>query len=296
MIIDSHAHFWRSKMLPDSILKAYIEPLLVLDGIIDVSKDREDALPITEVFAHELVEAMDDAGVDKAVILPLDFGLVEEPGIGIEDYNQWVFESCEEYKDRLIPFVGVDPNRGDKARELIQRFIRDYDAKGIKVYPATGFRPNDERLVDFWKLLDDYGMVVVSHSGASWGPLDEECNHPIFYREVLERFPSLRVVIAHLGGKWKLETYELARTHDNIYADCSAVQRWLPSEPEITIERLEEAALHMHDRLVFGTDWPLFDLSYSYLNWVKFVKEENWASEDVKEKVLGGNMKKILDL
>jgi predicted TIM-barrel fold metal-dependent hydrolase len=59
---------------------------------------------------------------------------------------------------------------------------------------------------------------------------------------------------------------------------------------------LEEAALHMHDRLVFGTDWPLFDLSYSYLNWVKFVKEENWASEDVKEKVLGGNMKKILDL
>jgi predicted TIM-barrel fold metal-dependent hydrolase len=283
-------------MLPDSILKAYLEPLLVLDGIIDVSKDREDAWPITEVFAHELVEAMDDAGVDKAVILPLDFGLVEEPGIGIEDYNQWVFESCEEYKDRLIPFVGVDPNRGDKARELIQRFIRDYDAKGIKVYPATGFRPNDERLVDFWKLLGDYGMVVVSHSGASLGPLDEECNHPILYREVLERFPSLRVVIAHLGGKWKLETYELARTYDNIYADCSAVQGWLPSEPEITIERLEEAALHMHDRLVFGTDWPLFDLSYSYLNWVKFVKEENWASEDVKEKVLGGNMKKILDL
>lgn len=296
MIIDSHAHFWRSKMLPDSILRAYLEPLLVLDGIIDFSKDREDAWPITEVFAHELVEAMDGAGVDKAVILPLDFGLVEEPGIGIEDYNQWVFESCEEYKDRLIPFVGVDLNRGDKARELIQRFIRDYDAKGIKVYPATGFRPNDERLVDFWKLLDDYGMVVVSHSGASLGPLDEECNHPILYREVLERFPSLRVVIAHLGGKWKLETYELARTHDNIYADCSAVQGWLPSEPEITIERLEEAALHMHDRLVFGTDWPLFDLSYSYLNWVKFVKEENWASEDVKEKVLGGNMKKILDL
>ncbi|MDD1773749.1 MAG: amidohydrolase family protein [Methanomassiliicoccales archaeon] len=296
MIIDSHAHLWRRKMLPDSILKAYLEPLLVLDGIIDFSRDREDAWPITEVFAKGLVEAMDGAGVDKAVILPLDFGLVGEPEIGIEEYNQWVFESSEEYKDRLIPFVGVDPNRGKRAIELVQRFVKDYDAKGIKVYPATGFRPNEERLAAFWKLLDDYGMVVLSHSGASWGPLDEECNHPMFYKEVLERFPSLKVVIAHLGGKWRLETYELARTHDNIYADCSAVQGWLPSEPEVAIDRLKEAALHMRDRLVFGADWPLFDLSYSYLSWTDFVKGEDWASEEVKEKMLGGTMRKVLGL
>lgn len=296
MIIDSHAHFWRRKMLPGSILKAYLEPLLVLDGIIDFSKDREDAWPITEVFAHELVEAMDGAGVDKAVILPLDFGLVEEPEIGIEDYNRWVFESCKEYKDRLIPFVGVDPNRGEKARELVQRFARNYDAKGIKVYPATGFRPNAERLIDFWKLLDDLEMVVVSHSGASWGPLDEECNHPILFREVLNRYPDLRIVIAHLGGKWRSETYDLAKECPNLYADCSAVQGWLPSQPEVAKDRLAEAALQMPDRLVFGTDWPLFDLSYSHMNWVRFVMETDWASPSIKEKMLGETMRKILGL
>lgn len=281
-------------MLPDSILRTYLEPLLVLDGLFDLSEDKEDDWPVTEAFAEGLVEAMDGAGVDKAVILPLDFGLVEEPEIGIEEYNQWVFESCEEYRDRLIPFAGVDPIRGERAGQLIQRLVKDYDAKGIKIYPATGFRPDEERLRGFWKSLEDCGMVVLSHSGASWGPLDEGYNHPIFYRDVLERHPSLKIVIAHLGGKWRSETYELAKTCDNVYADCSAVQGWLPSEPEVAVERLKEAASQMRDRLVFGSDWPLFDLSYSYLSWLNFIRERNWASEEVKEKMLGETLRKIL--
>jgi predicted TIM-barrel fold metal-dependent hydrolase len=70
----------------------------------------------------------------------------------------------------------------------------------------------------------------------------------------------------------------------------------LPSEPEVAIDRLKEAALHMRDRLVFGADWPLFDLSYSYLSWTDFVKGEDWASEEVKEKMLGGTMRKVLGL
>jgi predicted TIM-barrel fold metal-dependent hydrolase len=294
MIIDGHAHLWQRKMLPDSILKAYLEPLLALDGLIDFSKDIEEIWPITEVFAPGLIEAMDTAGVDKTIILPLDFGLVEEPKTEIEDYNRFVFESCEEYAERLIPFVGVDPNRGKKATDLIQMFAKDYDAKGIKVYPATGFRPNEDRLIDFWDLLDDLGMLVVAHSGASWGPLDEECNHPIFFREVLNRFPDLKIIIAHLGGKWKEETYELAKECPNLYADCSAVQGWLPSQPEVARDRLVEAAAHMPDRLIFGTDWPLFDLSYSHMQWVRFVRETDWASESIKEKTLGETLRRIL--
>jgi predicted TIM-barrel fold metal-dependent hydrolase len=52
----------------------------------------------------------------------------------------------------------------------------------------------------------------------------------------------------------------------------------------------------MPDRLVFGTDWPLFDLSYSHMNWVRFVMETDWANPSIKEKMLGETMRKVLGL
>jgi len=40
-------------------------------------------------------------------------------------------------------------------------------------------------------------LVVLTHAGASWWPQDEDYNHPILFRKVLERLPELKLVIAH---------------------------------------------------------------------------------------------------
>lgn len=287
MIIDSHVHIWKRTMLPNSILRAYLEPLLELDGLIDMSVDREQDWPMSEVDAEMLISSMDVAGVDKSVILPLDFGRIEEPRVGIEMYNEWVFESCLTYEDRLIPFIGIDPMRGERALDIVEKMVKKFDAKGVKIYPGTGFRPDDDSVREFWQLIDGLNLVVVSHAGASWGPLDENFNHPIYFWNVLERFPSIKIIIAHLGGKWRFETYEMAKEFKNVYADCSALQGWLPSQSEVAISRLKEAASIMPDRLIFGSDWPLFDMSYPYSQWVRFVIEKGWASEEIKERVLG---------
>jgi len=296
LIIDAHAHIWKREMLPDKILAAYLEPLLVLDGMIDMTLDREQDWPMSQVDVPLLIASMDEAGVDKTVVLPLDLSRTFEARASVEEHNQWVFDSCAAYEERVLPFIGVDPMRGARALKLIERFVRDYDAKGVKVYPAAGWRPGQSELRDFWKLAEELDLVVLSHAGASWGPLDESFNHPIYFREVLERHPSLRIVVAHLGGKWRSETYELAKEFDNLYTDCSALQGWLPSQPEVARSRLKEAASLMPDRLIFGTDWPLFDLSYSHANWVRYVMEENWANPDFKEKVFEGNVRRLLGI
>jgi predicted TIM-barrel fold metal-dependent hydrolase len=139
-------------------------------------------------------------------------------------------------------------------------------------------------------------LVVVSHAGASWGPLDEEKSRPIHFRSVLERYPDLKLIIAHLGGKYRADTYELAAKFDNLYTDCSALQGWLPSDPEVVKARLDEAFSHMGDRVIFGSDWPLFDLSYPYEAWCCFVKEQPICSEERREKLMGGTMQKLLGL
>jgi predicted TIM-barrel fold metal-dependent hydrolase len=59
---------------------------------------------------------------------------------------------------------------------------------------------------------------------------------------------------------------------------------------------LKEVAEKAPDRASFGTDFPLFDLSYASSMWLNFVKDRPWADEDTKNKVLGGNMQRLLGL
>jgi len=296
MIIDSHVHMYTRDMQPDSIVEAYLAPLKELKGLLDFGLDEEVVWPEFSADDEYLLDAMEAAGVERSIVLPLDHGLVEKPRIGFEEMNRWVFERCELLSDRLIPFVGVDPNRGRNAIELVERYHAKNDAKGIKVYPANGFYPQDESLKPFWKAMEDMDMLVVTHVGAAWGPLKEEFCHPSFYREVLEDHPSLRIVFAHLGGKWREEAYALMEDFDNAYADCSALQGWLPSRPEMAEKRLKEVAQKAPDKVFFGSDWPVFELSYTTKQWVEFVKGRDWASEVVKEKIFNGNIRRVLEI
>jgi len=297
MIIDAHAHMYQRDMIPNSVVDAYLDPLRDLDAIgIDMGLDEEIVWKEFLADRDGLLELMDLAGIDRAIVLPIDLGRVEEPVIDFRSYNRWVFESLEGYEDRLLPFMGVDPGRGKVALEFVEECVKRWDARGIKVYPSTGFYPNDRELWDFWRLAEEYGLVVVSHTGASWGPLDERYCHPIFFREVLESFPSLNIVLAHLGGKWREEAYELVMRYDNAWTDCSALQGWLPSEPEMALARLREMAQKIPDKAFFGTDWPTFDLAYSSARWTEFVVSHDWADEETKEKVFHRNIRKLITL
>lgn len=225
MIIDSHVHMYKRDMIPHSVVDAYLEPLRALDELgIDMGLDEEVVWKDFIADRSALIDMMDMAGIDKSIILPLDMGMVEEPTIRIEEYNEWVFESAQGFEDRLIPFLGIDPSRGEFAFDLVNRFHKKWEPKGVKIYPSTGFYPDSEELLDFWELMDDLEMMVITHTGASWGPLDEKYSHPKHYRKVLDEFPSLRIVLAHLGGKWKSEAYDLLEEFDNAFTDCSALQ------------------------------------------------------------------------
>ena len=291
MIIDSHVHIWKRSVYPNVIMDAYLEPLVLLDALYFSGGPQEGGKDwlTSETDANELIQNMDVAKIDKSVILPLDFGLVGPTQEGVEYFNDWVFESCSVYPEKLIPFVGVDPQRSELALRLVEKYVKKHDARGVKVYPPTGWFPNEERVRPFWKLLDEFSLMVVTHSGAVWGPLDENFSRPSYYTEVLERHHDLKLVIAHMGGKFRDEMYPLLARFENAYTDCSALQGWLPSNPEMVLSRLKDVSEKIPDRTFFGTDWPLFELAYSQPYFIDLVKTGAWADEDMKEKLFSGN-------
>lgn len=297
MIIDAHVHLWLRPMIPDEIIMAYLEPWLALGDLMDMEKDKEEFFPQSQVTPETLMEWMIKASVDRAVILPLDFGVVAKPKQDVEEYNDWIFDWSSRYPEKLVGFMGIDPLRGEETIKLMRKYHAKYEPKGIKIYPPTGWYPGEERVKAFWKEANDMDLAVVTHSGASWGPLQEERSRPIHMKPILDKYPDLRLVIAHLGGMYRKDTYEMAPDYPNLYSDCSALQGWLPSEPGVVVDRLKEAINKIGaDRIMFGSDWPLFDLNYPYEQWCHFMKEQPYCDDVTKEKVLGQNAKRIFRL
>lgn len=296
MIVDAHVHMYKRDMVPDDMVAAYLEPLRKLSDLIDMGLDDDIIWGNFVAGPQDLIASMDAAGVDISIVLPLDYGMIQVPRVNYMEYNRWVFECAREYPDRIIPFVGVDPQRGQKAIELLEEYANRYGAMGVKVYPATGFYPDDESLIPFWSAVEDLGLLTVTHIGAAWGPMDEKYCHPYRYKKVLDRYPSVNIVMAHLGGKWREETLSIVERYENAYTDCSALQGWLPSNPEMALRRLREVAQRIPDKVIFGSDWPLFELQYTTRQWVNFVKENDWAPEETKEKMFHGTIRKLLPI
>ncbi len=268
----------------------------MLKDVMDWEVDIDKVWPEYGVTVSKLLEMLAAGPVDMAVALPIDFNLVEQARIGVEEYNSWIFESCAPYPDKIIPFIGVDPQRGESALKMLDRFTSRYNARGVKLYPSTGWYPNEERMRSFYERVDDLGLTIVTHAGAAWTSLEEKFSEPRYWAEVLDRYPDTNIVIAHLGGKWRSQAFELCQKYPNCYADCSALQGWLPSDPDTALSRLREIAEKIPDKVSFGTDFPLFELSYVSSMWLDFVKQQPWADEATKAKLLGENMRRVLGL
>jgi predicted TIM-barrel fold metal-dependent hydrolase len=117
MIIDIHTHIFGKGWLPRKFFYGVARFIThefakqgiqesneaVGDNIIETSDDPE---------AEGLLAEMDEAGIDKSIILPVDFGVaLGDPEVSIEKVNKKYSELAQKYPDRLIAFAGVDPRR-----------------------------------------------------------------------------------------------------------------------------------------------------------------------------------------
>ena len=299
MIIDSHIHIWHRNMLPDQAVRNYMFPMLEFadefDGFMDFGLDADIPFEDYDAALNEFTDSMDANRIDMSIVLATDFELINEGRMSNEEYIDWLYVMCSS-DDRFEPFIGVDPNRGESGLRMIERLVKKYEPKGIKVYPATGFYPDEEKHSKYWDLLDDLGLIVVTHAGMAMPPLDEKYCHPLNLIKVAEEHPDMKIVIAHLGGKFHNELFDVMDRCDNVYTDCSALQGWLPSEPDVVFSRLSDTMGRYPKRVVFGTDFPLYDTRYTTMQFIRLINEGDWGTQRMKEDLLGNNMAKILGI
>jgi len=124
---------------------------------------------------------------------------------------------------RRIGFCSVDPEHPGAMDEL-ERSRVDLGLRGIKLGPNyQDFEPLGPDAKRVYGYAQQHGWPILFHQGTSpirMAPL--RYAHPIVMDEIAIAFPELRIVMAHLGHPWQIDTIAVIRKHPHVYADVSA--------------------------------------------------------------------------
>lgn len=230
MIVDFHTHAFNPK---------------IADKAVQKLQDVSGLTPYTRGLTAELINRMDEWGVDRSVVLPIATKPSQQTVI-----NDWSAQVAGE-TDRLIMFGSVHPDADDFEEEINR--IASLGLKGIKLHPDyQGFMIDDPRLDGLYECIEKSGLPVVFHAG--WDCISPELIHcpPVRSARMLERHPKLKVVLAHLGAheQWE-QVYELlAGREGELYFDTSFTAM-CPDGLMMDIIRK-----HGADRILFGSDCP----------------------------------------
>lgn len=252
-MIDMHTHPVMIKELvqEDALLGRHIREIF---GLLFPSQ------PL-EVFLAE----MDEAGVDRAVLLPVDCSTAH--GCCIVS-NEKVAELAGS-EARFIGFASVDPGAADAPRRL-ERAIKDLGLRGLKLDPALQrFSPDSrERAYPLYQVCVELDVPVMIHCGLSWSMAGQaKYARPLLLEEVAQDFPALKIIIPHFGWPWVDEALMLALKYRNVFLDTSIVYSGTPKdslrhvlEQQVGIQVLEGS---LHYQLLFGSNYPRADIRRS---------------------------------
>ena len=305
MIIDFHTHLCDRDGVAQPFWDGWAE-VAALRVNRPVEKVQRRLPEFWDTSGDMIVRDMDGAGIDKSVLLVIDWGLARhlgEPKLSIEEINKTHADAVKKHTERLIAFAGIDPRRNNAAK-LVERFLKDLGMKGIKLHTAAGFYPNDKMCYPIYEKALEYGVPVLLHSGESQKPLYFKYCQPIYVQEVAVDFPDLPMILAHTGGCWYSEAVAICSSATNVYLDLAWWQRRLLRPLEFY--KALRTLLHSvsWQRVLFGSDYPFLKLLINQERWVKAfteipdsVKEQGIEFKDEEiAGIMGGNAARILGL
>ena len=152
------------------------------------------------------------AGIDRFVLLPVAI----HPR-GVRHVNEFIVEQIKEHPE-FYGFGTVHPDMENMADEL--DYIHAAGLLGVKLHPdMQQINTDDEKLFSLYKWLQDKDMPLFVHCGDE----HKDFSHPRHLRRVIDQFPRLTVIAAHLGG-WSVwdDAVKLLPVYDNFYVDCSS--------------------------------------------------------------------------
>ncbi|MCS6816512.1 MAG: amidohydrolase family protein [Blastocatellia bacterium] len=210
--------------------------------------------------------------------------------------NQEVAEIVRRYPGRFIGFASVDPWKGRRALEEVERAITELGLKGVKFHPSLqAFYPHDARFYPLYEKIAALGVPTIFHTGTSGlgaglpggGGIKLDYARPIYLDTVAADFPELIIIGAHTGWPWHEELLAIIGHKPNVYMDLSG---WSPRYIAATV--LEAARKRLSAKMLFGSDYPFITPE----RWLADFEALDGFSEETRRQILYENAARILNL
>ena len=231
MIMDFHTHAF-----PDAVAEKAI-PKLAGIGKLE---------PLGNGTVSGLIEKMDKWHIDRAVVLNIATNPRQQTNV-----NNFAIE-INGFMGRLYSLGSLNPDSDNIMEEA--RRLRDSGIRGIKIHPDyMGAVIDDDRFDPVYRACTENDLFVISPSG--WDFISPDLIHctPEGICRVLDKYPTLRFIAAHLGAckQWdEVERRLVGR--DNLWLETSLA-------PAFGLDKQIFARIlrsHAPDRLLFGSDFP----------------------------------------
>lgn len=190
----------------------------------------------------KLVALMDEAGIAYAVASAYS----NYPARDVRAAERFC-ASLEPYRDRLFPFLRMDPGYGAEAVRLLAEAAREFSLAGVKLHPTDyTLHPFGDFTVDLVRKAGELGLPVLLHCG------DEVMSYPLQIGAMAKKCPDTTVIMAHMGGVFHTrDALAVASECPNVYVDTSEI-------PHVRPVRMFVDAIGP-ERVLFGTDAPYCD-------------------------------------
>lgn len=260
-IVDCHCHIYPEKIAQkavESIGKFYDLPMSY-NGT-----------------AAQMLQKSREAGITHSVV----FSVATTPH-QVASINSFIADEVSKEKS-LVGLGAAHPDSEDQRADIDS--IVSLGLKGVKLHPdIQRFAIDDPRCTEIYELCRERGLTLLVHMG----DLRYDYSSPKRLIPVLEKFPGLRVIGAHLGGWsiWKDAEEALSRFKD-FRVDCSSSLAFLDKAEAVRIIRAYGA-----ERVLFGTDYPMWEYNTELQRFYDL-----GLSEEEQELILYRNAMEIFDI
>jgi predicted TIM-barrel fold metal-dependent hydrolase len=252
-----------------------LNDILIIDSHAHMGHEGGDGvgyMPQLQSHISGIVERNKQIGIDKACIsswlaICLDY----------EEGNKIVYDAMKRFPENVIGYAALEPNYITDWDAEIKKVYEEYGFKGLKPYkPKTLLPYNDPKYDKWYKYANEHFLFSLMH------PVDN------FKEEILDlagRYQNISFILAHTGLSWKQarEHIEIAKLRPNVFLEITYTA--------VTYGSIEFMVQEVGaDRVLFGTDQPMRD-PIPQFGWVAY----SHLSEEDLEKILGLNMRKILE-
>jgi len=228
-VIDAHAHIFPDKIAgkaTDGISEFYDIPMSHQGNV------------------HELFASGDKVGIDGYLVCSAATHPSQTKAI-----NHYIELVCKQYP-QCIGFATIHPYSESMLSEMEK--ILKLPFKGIKLHPDfQQFDIDDKKVYSLYEMIEDSGLPILMHMG------DPNKTHSLPRRlvKVLDDFPRLKVIAAHLGGyqRWN-EAIEVLKPSERLKFDTSSSLSFMP--PEKAVDFIRKYGV---ENCFFGVDFPMWD-------------------------------------